>query len=377
MPVEGSAAGARAGYGPVTGPQPVEQRSRRRWMSRSTRKRVLYGGGGALLLFLVAFTVLWQRCGLNGCPDVDMLKGYMPDEASVVMDRNGEEVAKLFVTRRTVVPVDSMPEHLLNAFVAIEDRRFWDHGGVDLRRVLGALATNVKSGSIEEGSSTITMQLARNVFPDKLPANQKTIWRKLGEARVARQIEGRYSKREIMELYLNQIYFGSGAYGIQAAADEYFAKSASALTLGESAMLAALPRAPSRLNPRANREAALEGRELVLRRMSEQGLISEGERAEAAEERLVLKDRKSETPEVAPYFVEAVRRQLEEQLGSALYTEGYTIHTTLDLGAQQVAEEQLTAQLTAMESGRFGSYPHTTYNAFHADTTRDATTETT
>ncbi|HSJ25963.1 MAG TPA: penicillin-binding transpeptidase domain-containing protein, partial [Longimicrobiales bacterium] len=164
---------------------------------------------------------------------------------------------------------------------------------------------------------------------------------------------------------------------IQAAADEYFAKSASALTLGESAMLAALPRAPSRLNPRANREAALEGRELVLRRMSEQGLISEAERAEAAEERLVLKDRNRETPEVAPYFVEAVRRQLEEQLGSALYTEGYTIHTTLDLGAQQVAEEQLTAQLSAMEAGRFGSYVHTTYNGFHADTTRDAASETT
>src|SRR5690606_5807074 len=116
------------------------------------------------------------------------------DEASVVVDRNGEEVAKLFVTRRVVVPVDSMPEHLLNAFVAIEDRRFWEHGGVDWRRVFGALAENVRSGGIEEGSSTITMQLARNVFPERLPASERTLWRKLGEARVARAIEDRYTK---------------------------------------------------------------------------------------------------------------------------------------------------------------------------------------
>jgi 1A family penicillin-binding protein len=335
-------------------------------------RRIATGAGIALLVVLVVGAVLWQRCGLRGCPDVNMLKGYMPDEASVVLDRNGEEVSKLFVTRRVVVPVDSMPEHLLNAFVAIEDRRFWQHGGVDWRRTVGALLRNVQAGDIAEGSSTITMQLARNVFPEQLPANEKTLTRKLGEARMARSIESRYTKREIIELYLNQIYFGSGAYGIQSAAEEYFGKSASQLTLAESALLAALPRAPSRLNPRANRDAALEGRELVLRRMSDQGLITEAERAEAAEAGLALRKGRAEAEDVAPYFVEAVRRQLEEQLGQALYTEGYTIHTTLDLNAQRAAEEELARQLVAMESGRHGSFPHRTYASFHADTTANA-----
>ncbi|MGH7463993.1 MAG: transglycosylase domain-containing protein, partial [Longimicrobiales bacterium] len=310
--------------GPIVSAAPVEQRKRQR---RPVLRRVLIGAGSVLLLLLVVTAVLWHRCGLRGCPDVDMLKGYMPDQASVVVDRNGAEVAKLFVTRRVVVPVDSMPEHLLNAFVAIEDRRFWDHGGVDWRRVVGALATNLRAGGIEEGSSTITMQLARNVFPEQLPANQRTIVRKVGEARVAREIEDRYSKREIMELYLNQIYFGNGAYGIESAAEEYFGKSAARLDLAESALLAALPRAPSRLNPRANRDAALEGRDLVLQRMAEQGHITEEQRAEAAEADLVLREGRIDTDDEAPYFVEAVRRQLEDELGTAIYTQGYTIHT--------------------------------------------------
>jgi penicillin-binding protein 1A len=332
---------------------------------------VLIGAGSVLLVLLVVTSVLWHRCGLRGCPDVDMLKGYMPDQASVVVDRGGAEVAKLFVTRRVVVPVDSMPEHLLNAFVAIEDRRFWDHGGVDWRRVLGALATNLKAGGIEEGSSTITMQLARNVFPEQLPANQRTFTRKVGEARVAREIENRYSKREIMELYLNQIYFGSGAYGIEAAAEEYFDKSAAQLGLAESALLAALPRAPSRLNPRSNEEAALEGRALVLRRMAEQGHITQAELAEAAEADLVLREGRVDADDGAPWFVEAVRRQLEDELGSALYTQGYTIHTTLDLDAQRAAEEELEQALRAIESGRYGGFPHRTYASIHGDTTID------
>lgn len=353
----------------VSAPPAEQRRPGRR--GRTTRRRILIGAAAALLLVLAATAVLWYRCGLHGCPDVDMLKGYMPDQASVLLDRDGEEVAKLFVTRRVVVPVDSMPEHLLNAFVAIEDRRFWDHGGVDWRRVLGALVANVKSGGIEEGSSTITMQLARNVFPEQLPANQQTITRKLGEARVAREIEDRYSKREIMELYLNQIYFGSGAYGIEAAAEEYFGTSASQLDLAQSAMLAALPRAPSRLNPRADEEAALEGRALVLDRMAEQGLITEEQRVEAEEAELVLDEGSIDTEDEAPYFVEAVRRQLEDELGSAIYTQGYTIHTTLDLDAQRAAEEELSEALRGIESGRYGAFPHGTYASIHGDTTRE------
>ncbi|MBR9991287.1 MAG: PBP1A family penicillin-binding protein [Gemmatimonadetes bacterium] len=348
--------------------EPVEQRKRKRY-PRIRRAGILVGL--AALVIILGMAVLWEFCGVRGCPDVDMLRGYMPDQASVVVDRNGEEISKLFVTRRVVVPVDSMPEHLLNAFVAIEDRRFWDHGGVDWRRVLGALAANVRAGGIEEGSSTITMQLARNVFPEQLPASQRTITRKLGESRVAREIEKRYSKRDIMELYLNQIYFGSGAYGIEAAAEEYFGKSAAQLDLAESALLAALPRAPSRLNPRANESAALEGRSLVLRRMAAQGHITEEERAAAADGELELREGSVESEDEAPYFVEAVRRQLEADLGTAIYTQGYTIHTTLDLEVQRAAEEELEQALQGIESGRHGGFPHRTFASIRGDTTRD------
>ncbi|HSJ15683.1 MAG TPA: PBP1A family penicillin-binding protein [Longimicrobiales bacterium] len=352
---------------PVPTPEQVAAQAR----ARRRRRRAAWAGG-VLLLLLVVGSLLYLRCGLRGCPDVDMLKGYMPEEASRVVDREGEEIAKLFVTRRVVIGIDSLPQHLQDAFIAIEDRRFREHGGVDWRRVLGALARNVQAGGIEEGSSTITMQLARNVFPEKLPANEKTLWRKLGEARVARQIEGSYRKDEILQMYLNQIYFGHGAYGIESAAQEYFGKSATDLTLAESATLAALPRAPSRLNPRSNPGAAQEGRELVLTRMAEQGLITAEQRDEAADADLRLRQRTAKSQERAPYFVEAVRRLLEVQLGDALYTEGYTIHTTLDLGAQGAAERALSAQLQAVESGRYGTFRHRTYASLMADTTTDA-----
>jgi 1A family penicillin-binding protein len=326
---------------------------------------------GALALFLAGSATLWFRCGLHGCPDVETLRGYMPDEASVVLDRDGEEISKLFLTRRIMVPLDSLSEHVPAAFVAIEDKRFWEHGGVDWRRVAGAMATNIKSMGVEEGSSTITMQLARNVFPEKLPANQRTMWRKLGEARVARLIEQEYTKEDILQLYLNQIYFGNGAYGIEAAAQEYFGKPAAELDLSEAALLAALPRAPSRLNPRSNPEAALEGRALVLERMTAQGLITAEEAAEAGEVELELREGQLDDGGEAPYFVEAVRRRLEDELGDAIYTGGYTIHTTLDLAMQKAAEAELTEQMRAIESGRYGSYRHETWNSVHGDSTAD------
>jgi 1A family penicillin-binding protein len=342
-------------------------------MKRYMTRNVAIGAGALVAVLVVTAFVLWQRCGIHGCPDVERLRGYMPDEASVVLDRNGEELGKLFVTRRTVVPLDSLPETVPNAFIAIEDQRFWSHGGVDWRRVAGAMMQNVRRGGVTEGSSTITMQLARNVFPDQLPASQRTMTRKLAEARVARQIEGRYSKQDIMELYLNQIYFGSGAWGIEAAAQEYFGKPAAELNLAEAATLAALPRAPSRLNPRVNAERSQEERRLVLRLMAEQGMITAEERDEAADVQLALRKGDPDDETRAAYFIEAVRRQLEDQLGDVLYTGGYRIHTTLDMKAQQAAESELTRQLDAIESGRYGRFTRPTYAGVHADTTANLT----
>ena len=212
------------------------------------------------------------------------------------------------------------------------------------------------------------MQLARNIFPNQLPASQKTLWRKLGEARVARQIEGRYTKAQILELYLNQIYFGHGAYGLESAAQEYFGKHAHDMTLAESATLAALPRAPSKLNPRSNAAASLKGRKLVLTRMTAQGFITKAQADEAAEMKLKLKQRVAKSQDKAPYFVEAVRRVLEDQLGDAIYTQGYTIHTTLDLKMQNAMEQEIAKQMLAVENGAFGAYKHPTYAKTRADT---------
>ena len=336
------------------------------WLKRN--KVPLLIGSGVLLAIMV---LLYQRCGFAGCPDVSRLNGYMPDEASSIVDYRGEEIGKLFLTRRTVVPLDTMPKYVPAAFIAIEDRRFYDHNGVDWRRVFGAAYSNVKALGIAEGSSTITMQLARNVFPDKLPASKKTPFRKIAEVRVARAIEKKFTKDEILELYLNQIYFGQGAWGIEAAAQEYFGKPAAKLTLAEGAMLAALPRAPSRLNPRSNRELALAGRKLVLERMVEEEMITRDEAEEAAGARLRLRHGKLKSNEAAPYFVEAVRNILETELGDAIYSEGYTIHTTLDRKMQRLLEEELSRQLMAVERGAYGGFRHPTYAATRADTTDD------
>jgi len=311
---------------------------------------------GLVLLLLAAGIAwfLWERCGLRGCPDIELLNGYVPDEASIVVDRRGVEVAKLYRVRRVVVPLDSLPPYVPAAFIAIEDRRFWSHDGVDWRRVLGAAWANLRAMGIEEGFSTITMQLARSIFPDRLPVHERTLSRKLAEVRVAREIEDRYSKRQILEMYLNQIYFGGGAWGIEAAAHEYFGKPAAALTLAEAALLAGLIRAPNRLNPRVAPEAALARRRVVLNRMAAQGLITPAEAAVAAAEPLELSRGETERSGRAPYYVEEARRALEERFGDAIYTSGYRIHTALDLEVQRIAETELRRQLEAIEAGHYG-----------------------
>ena len=264
---------------------------------------------GALLVVLLVAVFMWNRCGLDGCPDVDRLNGYVPDRASVMRDHKGQEIGRLFLTQRDMVRLNELPKFVPPAFVAMEDKRFWKHGGVDWIRVFGAAYRNIKERGIEEGSSTITMQVARNVFPERLPASQRTMWRKFAEARVARLIETNYTKEQILELYLNQIYFGQGAYGIEAAAEEYFGKPAAKLTLAEAAMLAALPRAPSKLNPRSNPEVALKGRNVVLNLMKSQELITAAQADQAKSERLSLRRGLAKTNADAPYFLDAVRRQ--------------------------------------------------------------------
>ena len=313
----------------------------------------------ALAVASVVWLIVWERCGLAGCPDVNRLAAYQPDGAPVVLDRSGSEITTLAPFSRDLVPLDDLPEHVPAAFLAVEDQRFYEHGAVDWRRAAGSVLANLRAGGIAEGFSTITMQLARNVFPERLPGSERTPRRKLLEVRVAGEIEDRFTKDEILELYLNHIYFGGALTGIDAAARSYFGKPASDLTLAESATLAAMPKAPNAYNPREDPERARERRDLVLSLMAEQGRIT-AEEAESASARAVRTRRErplaQPAPPPAPYFVRAIRRILEDRMGDALYSAPLRIHTTLDLNAQAAAERALDRQLRAIENGAFGRY---------------------
>ncbi|MBI2317262.1 MAG: PBP1A family penicillin-binding protein, partial [Betaproteobacteria bacterium] len=320
----------------------------------------------ASLAFVLFLGILWQRCGVLGCPAVGQLSAYRPGGGSVLLDRDGRQFAILAPVEHAVVPLKELPKYVPQAFMAVEDKRFYQHSGIDYRRVFGSLLANVKAGSVAQGFSTITMQLARNVWPDRLPGAQRTLKRKLLEIRVAIEIERKFAKDEILELYLNNIYFGGGAYGIEAAARNYFGHSARHLSLDEAAVLAAMPKSPRSYDPRRNPEQSATRRNLVLEMMAAQGHI-DAEKAQAARAaRLAVRREpppEREKPSFAPYFVEAVRRELEDRLGEDLYTEPLRIHTTLDRRAQEIAEQELSRQLRAVESGEYGRFRGRRYSS--------------
>ena len=313
----------------------------------------------ALVALLAAGIAAWVTCGFAGCPDVATLAVYQPEGASLLLDRHGEPFAELAPVAGGRVALHELPSRVPQAFVAVEDRRFFAHGGIDWRRLAGAFVANLRAGGIEEGGSTITMQLARNLFPERIEAERETAGRKLLELRMARAIESHFSKQEILELYLNHIYFGHGAHGIEAASRHYFGHPAASLDLAEAALLAALPKAPSHYDPRAHPQAARERRDLVLALMEEQGRVPPGQAAEARRAPLALAGERPAEPRqgAAPHFAEAVRRELEERFGRALYRRPVRVWTTLDLPLQRRAEEALAAQLAAVEAGEHGAYP--------------------
>jgi 1A family penicillin-binding protein len=300
---------------------------------------------------LVVGLVLFANCGTGGCPDVRVLTAYQPGGAPVLLDRHGEWFADLAPYERVVIELDSLPPHVAHAFIAVEDRRFWEHRGVDWRRVPGAFLANLRARGITQGSSTIPMQLARNVFPRALPGADRTLRRKVQEARVAQLLEQRFGKRELLEMYLNHIYFGGGAYGIEAAARLYFGKAAAELTLAEAATLAALPKAPSHYDPRREPERSEARRNLVLALMAQQGYVAAEEAAAARESELAVREdggRDRTGLPLGPTYVDAVREVMEDLFGEALYRSRLQIHTTLDPVAQRAAERELESQLATL-----------------------------
>jgi penicillin-binding protein 1A len=338
----------------------VRTHTRRPWLAWTALAFAFLGALG-LGAFIGAWNVV---CRQGRCPSIASLEQYVPRQTSKVYAADGRFITELGLERRTLVTIDEIPKHVREAFVITEDRRFYSHNGIDYPRIFGAAARNIRAGRYAQGFSTITMQLARNVFPDRI-SREKTLFRKLKEAKVSRAIERRYSKNKILELYLNQIYLGNGAYGIETASQRYFGKRVKELSVAEAAMLAGLPKGPERYNPRRFADRAIQRRNTVLELMRREGAITDGDASLAKSYPLQLAAR-TESGDVAPYFVEWVRQQLEEHFGKALYDEGLKVYTSIDLDMQGAAERALENQLKAIEAGRHGAYKHLTYEAYQA-----------
>lgn len=319
---------------------------------------------GLLTLGAGGLAAAWTRACAGTCPTAAQVGDFSPRQASLVLDAQGGIVGSFHRERRTLIPLKSLPRHVPLAFVAIEDQRFFEHEGVDLQRVVGAVRDNIIEGFGASGGSTITMQLARNLFPQQLPAGEKSLRRKIAEVKLALDIERRYSKDRILEMYVNTIYLGAGAYGLEAAARTYFGKPAAQLTALEAATLAALPKGPSYYNPRRNPDAALARRNLVVTAMERSGFITAAQAAAGRAAPLGLSPPRGAVR--APYFVEGVRRQMEEMFGELAYTGGLRIHTALDTALQAEAERSLEEHLRSVEAGTYGPYGHPTYEKFTA-----------
>ena len=345
----------------------------RRWFAPDQARRTVTYLLLVLGFLLGLFYGSWTRvCAGRACPSIAILDEYRPQMASKVYAMDDRLITELGYERRTVIPLQEMPTYLRQAFIAIEDKHFYQHHGIDYSRILGALKADILSRSFSQGFSTITMQLARNVFQDRL-TREKTLVRKLREVRVAMELERTYSKDRILELYLNQINL-YGAYGVESAAQRYFGKSARDLSVPEAALLAALPKGPGFYNPRRHPARAVQRRNLVLDLMREQGYLTAAQAEEAKAYPLALSAR-ADYGDVAPYFVEWVREQLDRVFGRDLYEKGYRIYTTLDLDMQQAGERNLEQQLEAIESGGYGRFPHKTYAQYAAANTGNETEE--
>jgi penicillin-binding protein 1A len=323
------------------------------WIQRpETRLKLVIG---AILGFAYVVGLgygAWTRvCAAERCPSISRLvinRGHTQLQTSKVYAADGRLITEFGVERRTVVPLAEIPVVLRQAFIATEDKRFYAHHGIDYRRLPGAVLDRFR------GFSTISQQLARNVFPEEI-SRERTLTRKLKEARVAIELERNFPKDTILELYLNQISLGPSVAGVEAASQVFFGKSARELNVAEAATLAALPKAPGFYNPRTHPDRAVRRRNLVINLMRNQGYLTAEEAELWKAYPLVLTTRRTSYGDVAPYFVEHIRKELDARYGRQLYEEGLRIYTTLDLDMQEAAERSLHAQLDAIESGVYGA----------------------
>lgn len=299
-------------------------------------------GGFILSVVAVALLVLYVSSTL---PQLKSIQDYKPLLVSEVYDRKGEKIGEFFREKRIVVPYKDLPPLLTKAFIAAEDGSFFQHGGVNYVAIMRAMLANIQAGRKVQGGSTITQQTAKTLFL----SNERTIIRKIKDVLLAFRLEENLSKEDILYLYLNQIYFGQGAYGVQAASQIYYQKDVKDLTLAEMAILAGLPQAPSRYTPIYEPKKAKDRQRYVLQRMAEEGFITEEVRQKTVDEPVTVYVRKNYT-EVAPYFLETVRQYLVTALGEdEVLNKGIRIYTSVDLHAQLEARKQIREGLREVD----------------------------
>lgn len=296
------------------------------------RSHRLIGIGAIALISLALGGYLYFTWGL---PSLERIEDYHPHRVTKAYSHDGQLIGEFYTERRVVVGLERVPKHLINAFLAAEDSRFYEHEGVSYLAIFRAMYKNVMAGRVVQGGSTITQQVAKSFFLTP----ERKISRKIREAIMAYRIEKHLTKDEILHLYLNQIYLGNGVYGVQTASDAYFGKGVERLTLAEAAILASLPKAPSKYSPFVNPALARNRQVYVLSRMVEEGYIKQAEADKAVAEKIKLNtERRTDALWVGPYFTEHVRRHIEEKYGEdTLYKGGLTVYTTLDVTAQRAA----------------------------------------
>ena len=316
-----------------------------------------------LLSAILIISVLWTYS--NDLPDYKFLKSYKPPVSSKVYSGNGDLVADFSQEKRVFVPFNSIPKNVINAFLSAEDKNFFKHPGVDAKGVIRAVINNISnilSSKRLEGASTITQQVAKNF----LLTNEVSLNRKIKEAILAFRIERALSKERILELYLNQIYLGSGAYGVAAASLEYFDKSIKDLNYSEAALLAALPKAPSRYNPYRDPDIAKFRRNLVLKNLLDNNYLTSEWYEKLTKDEIILKKNKKIYLEDSQYFIEDVRKSVIGTLSyDKVYKQGFNINTPIDLNLQTIATKSLRDGLIAYDKrkGWRGPLTNKIYNA--------------
>jgi penicillin-binding protein 1A len=332
-------------------------------MSKLFKNILLFSSTILILLGILIFSILWKYS--NDIPDYKFLKSYKPPVSSKVYSRNGELVADFSKEKRVFVPYNAIPKNVINSFLSAEDKNFFSHPGVDAKGVLRAVINNISNIMASkrlEGASTITQQVAKNF----LLTNEVSLNRKIKEAILAFRIERALSKERILELYLNQIYLGSGAYGVAAASLEYFDKSIRDLNYSEAALLAALPKAPSKYNPYKDKDLAKFRRNLVLKNLYENNYITSGWLEKLSNQEIKLKKKQKIYLEDAQYYIEDVRKNVIESLTyDKVYKQGLNINTPIDLDLQKIATNSLRSGLISYDQrkGWRGALINKPYNS--------------